>query len=427
MKPIQRMLTSLCFVSALALATPALAEIPPGGECASGNCGTPKQDGGGCGCGCGCSILVNMTDMGDTYSSSDDFDGDGIEDDFDNCPFIPNRDQLDSDGDGVGDACDNCPHVSNPDQSDLDGDGVGDACDPDIDGDGIPNESDNCPTVYNPSQRNSTGGPLGDACNPDWKAGCAADASGPGCDADEDLDGIPDALDNCPGVANPDQSDIDGDGVGDACDWDMDGDGIANHADNCPLHYNPSQEDSDRDGVGDACDLDFCYVFGPTDATPPACLDPEDTFKVGGVALGEGELGATHELRLFANRADTAIDYTWKITKRPAGSKAQLKNAIGSVSDSKGAFEYVYGGERPQFVPDKKGTYLIELTGKLREGVDPVYGADGPIVSKFSVPLRLGEEEVRSSTSCATSAGGASAVGLLLLGLGIVHLRRKAS
>jgi hypothetical protein len=35
---------------------------------------------------------------------------------------------------------------------------------------------------------------------------------------DTDGDGIPDLVDNCPNVANPDQKDTDGDGVGDACD-----------------------------------------------------------------------------------------------------------------------------------------------------------------------------------------------------------------
>jgi hypothetical protein len=110
-----------------------------------------------------------------------DIDGDGIPNEDDNCPRVPNPDQLDSDGDGVGDACDNCPDVPNPDQRDRDGDGVGDAC-------------DNCPYTYNPRVLYASG----------------------------------DSLDDCAitlGLVGDDgfwQPDFNCSGIGDACDYDMD-------------------------------------------------------------------------------------------------------------------------------------------------------------------------------------------------------------
>jgi len=60
---------------------------------------------------------------------------------------------------------------------------------------------------------------------------CAGILSASACSKplDSDGDGIPDSVDNCPHVANPDQKDTDGDGVGDACD-------------NCPTVYNPTQD-----------------------------------------------------------------------------------------------------------------------------------------------------------------------------------------
>ncbi len=72
---------------------------------------------------------------------------------------------------------------------------------------------------------------------------------------DEDEDGVPDCTDVCPEVPDPDQADIDLDGVGDACTvWDEDEDGVEDAFDNCPNTPNEDQADPDGDGVGDACD-----------------------------------------------------------------------------------------------------------------------------------------------------------------------------
>jgi hypothetical protein len=50
---------------------------------------------------------------------------------------------------------------------DSNGDGIGDACNPDFDGDGLENDSDNCPLIANPGQEDTDGDGLGDACDSD--------------------------------------------------------------------------------------------------------------------------------------------------------------------------------------------------------------------------------------------------------------------
>jgi len=441
-----RIAWSFVLGTALAWAVPAFAQNSDNPECLGSECGTPQQQGGGCSCGCGCSVWVSYTDDGKTLSYTDDADGDGKADGYDNCPFVANRDQADTDGDGVGDACDNCPTIANPDQRDTDGDGKGDVCDDDLDGDGIPNAQDNCPNIPNQQQTISfpaifgkgtqKGGAtgLGDACNPDIDGDgipnaqdpCprnpdpSAPAGGPGCFVDSDNDGVDDSHDNCPNVANPDQKDTDNDGIGDACDADIDNDGIPNGQDNCPTVANRDQHDDDGDGVGDACDPRYCVVVDPSN--PNACLDPTAAFAVsagGSVALTRGE---TLRLPLFANRNNAGINYTWTVSKRPGGSSAAVKNPEGLVSASRHwSYAYPDGAGKPTFTPDADGEYTLQLLATM---VTP--DARYPGVQSASAALTVKVQSAGSS-GCTALPIGAPAAGLALAALGLLVRRRRST
>ncbi len=76
------------------------------------------------------------------------------------------------------------------------------------------------------------------------------------CGVDDDSDGIFNADDNCPTVANADQTNTDDDGLGNACDADDDNDGTADASDNCPIVANADQANADDDELGNACDAD---------------------------------------------------------------------------------------------------------------------------------------------------------------------------
>jgi hypothetical protein len=256
----------------------------------------------------------------------------------------------------------------------------------------------------------------------------------PGCTTDEDHDGVADQYDNCIGVANPDQSDINNNGIGDACDVDMDGDGImdknpdlsartvANGGDNCPKNFNPDQADSTNSGVGDACNPTFCYVVDKNN--PDACLDPNGVFAVSAGPAVTGATGTAITLPLFANRNGVGINYTWTVTSRPSGSTAAITSAEGTSSLSRN-WEYAYtNGNVPTFTPDVAGSYTFQLQATLAFP-DKVYPQNNSAVAQVTSSFKGGSTTNPSKGGCTSGSGELSL--LALLGVSSLLARRKRS
>ena len=179
-----------------------------------------------------------------------DLDHDGVRDDIDGCPEIPeDKDgfedadgcpEIDNDDDGVIDKEDACPNVKGEPSSDPKKNGCPLA---DADGDGVEDKLDACPKV---------------------KGVASKDPRTNGCPAsDSDGDGVPDMIDKCPTQAE----DKDGFQDDDGCpDPDNDNDGIADRDDACPnVAGEPSTDpthngcpNTDRDGDTFENDVDKC-------------------------------------------------------------------------------------------------------------------------------------------------------------------------
>ena len=130
---------------------------------------------------------------------------------------------------------------------------------------------------------------------------CLASAYG----TDDDDDGVPAELDNCPSISNPGQEDADGDRSGDSCDDDDDNDSIGDELDVCPFSADPKQIDTDGDGEGDVCDADD---------DNDGVLDEDDDYPLDSKRTTR-DSGGKQKAIIVAGGGNTETNYLWEQTQ----------------------------------------------------------------------------------------------------------------
>ncbi|HSO38181.1 MAG TPA: thrombospondin type 3 repeat-containing protein [Labilithrix sp.] len=294
-----------------------------------------------------------------------DIDHDGVRDDVDGCPEIPeDKDgfedadgcpEIDNDDDGVLDKEDACPNVKGVESKDpkrngcpmddADGDGVADAVDAcpkdkgvetsdprtngcpakDTDGDGVPDALDKCPA------------------QPEDKDGFE-DADG--CpDPDNDADGINDKDDACPNVKGEPSTDPARNGCPNA---DRDGDTFDNDVDKCPDAAEVFNGVADDDGCPDEGGKLLVTI---DDKRTVRLLAP---LKIGGPAEApDVDPASVPTIRALALELNRHRDWTLAIGVKPgagAGDSAQMDalarsfaivRVLGSYSHRDGVAESI--------------------------------------------------------------------------------------
>lgn len=195
---------------------------------------------------------------------------------------------------------------------------------------------------------------------------------------DTDTDGLPDDVDNCPFVANPDQANSDGaaDG-GDRCDTDDDNDGLADGAETS-LGTDPRNPDTDGDGLYDGEDPDpLIPAAGPN----PFCGAPQIN-------------SATVRATFLWSECDGTDRWFLRTTGGGATSLVRFSGALidAGAAPALAPFSLEANDQLQLIAPDERVEYLLSIYNRGIDGFDFTAMPDTCLLLTDTLPLLTGRD-----------------------------------
>ena len=125
---------------------------------------------------------------------------------------------------------------------------------------------------------------------------------------------------------------------------DMDADGVMDDADNCIEDYNPNQIDVDQDGIGDICDACNNVIWTGGDVNADLELSIEDILILVDVVLGENDSQCAYEA------GDITMD------------------GVLNILDVIGLVQYIFGGNQNQAMAWLQSNFTEDEFKELTKG-----------------------------------------------------------